>query len=236
MANIVGMLFAIAVSIAIVMFSARIDLGVYFRWMSTPMILSIVFTAFSSPLAATISTILANAMFTSLEIIMVLYFIRLAHKTNRPSSFFIGIGACATYTGLLIGYLLGAEWATLSAQGALGIQSYCLILIGVFSIAMLLVPRNDSAWSGGGAQLESKQAADEPQKTFEALCDAVALKHALSKRETDVFKLLAQGRSQPYIRDALFLSKNTVSTHIRHIYRKLDIHSKEELIDLVEKI
>ena len=50
-----------------------------------------------------------------------------------------------------------------------------------------------------------------------------------------MFRLLAQGRSQPYIRETLFLSKNTVSTHIRHIYRKLDIHSKEELIDLLQK-
>ena len=46
--------------------------------------------------------------------------------------------------------------------------------------------------------------------------------------------MLAQGRSQPYIRDALVLSKNTVSTHARHIYSKLEVHSKQELLDLVE--
>lgn len=45
--------------------------------------------------------------------------------------------------------------------------------------------------------------------------------------------LLAQGRSRPYIREKLFISKNTVATHIRHIYGKMDIHSREELIDLV---
>ena len=35
-----------------------------------------------------------------------------------------------------------------------------------------------------------------------------------------------------YIEKQLFISKNTVATHIRHIYGKLGIHSKEELIDL----
>ena len=45
---------------------------------------------------------------------------------------------------------------------------------------------------------------------------------------------LARGRSQTYIREALFLSKNTVATHVRRIYTKLDVHSKQELIDLVE--
>ena len=51
-------------------------------------------------------------------------------------------------------------------------------------------------------------------------------------RETEIAFLLARGYSRPYIREKLFISKNTVATHIRHIYGKLGIHSKEELIDL----
>ncbi|WP_139651931.1 helix-turn-helix transcriptional regulator [Raoultibacter phocaeensis] len=234
--NIIGILFAIAVSLAIVSFSSRIDLDAYFRWMSTPLILSVVLTAFPDPIAATAASILANAMFTSLEIIMILYFIRLARKVHRPVSLFIGIGACATYSGLLIGYLLGSEWAALAADSAMSVQLFCLVLIGVFAFAMLLVPRNDPAWSGAlPPSPADKSVPSNPQKSFDTICDELAVHYALSKRETDVFKLLAQGRSQPYIREALFLSKNTVSTHIRHIYRKLDIHSKEELIDMLDR-
>lgn len=44
----------------------------------------------------------------------------------------------------------------------------------------------------------------------------------------------AIGRSQPYIREELMLSKNTVSSHVQHIYVKLGVHSKQELIDAVE--
>ena len=47
-------------------------------------------------------------------------------------------------------------------------------------------------------------------------------------------ELVARGRSQAYIRDALFLSKNSVATYVRRLYAKLDVHSKQELIDLVE--
>ncbi|MEG0503556.1 MAG: LuxR family transcriptional regulator [Raoultibacter sp.] len=237
-ATVIGMLF--------VLFSARIDLEVYFRWMSAPLILSVVFAAFPNSLSLTISAVLANAMFTSLEIIMILYFIRLAHKTKRPASFFIGIGVCATYTGLLIGYLLGIEGASLIAAGQLNAQTICLVLVGVFAVAMLLVPRKDSAWTGGHspALASTASTADSavdaepsisPPITFDMICDNVAQRHKLSARETEVFKLMAQGRSQPYIREVLYLSKNTVSTHIKHIYRKLDIHSKEELIDMVTK-
>ena len=62
----------------------------------------------------------------------------------------------------------------------------------------------------------------------------MASAHGLSRREREVFALLARGRSRPYIRDTLVLSKNTVATHVKHIYQKLDVHSQQELLDLVQ--
>ena len=68
-----------------------------------------------------------------------------------------------------------------------------------------------------------------------ALCHAeIAKSHSLSARETDVFMLLAQGRSRPYICEALYLSDGTVKTHISHIYRKFDVHGRQELLDAVQ--
>lgn len=56
----------------------------------------------------------------------------------------------------------------------------------------------------------------------------------LSERETEVALLIAQGRSKAYIADALCLSENTVRTHAKNVYAKLDVHSKQELIDLLQ--
>ena len=56
----------------------------------------------------------------------------------------------------------------------------------------------------------------------------------LSRRETDVFALLAQGRSIPYIAETLVISENTVRSHAQRIYAKLDVHSKQQLLDLVQ--
>lgn len=47
-------------------------------------------------------------------------------------------------------------------------------------------------------------------------------------------RIPCRGRSEPYIRDALVLSRNTVSSHVRHIYRKIDVRSKQEFIEMVE--
>lgn len=62
----------------------------------------------------------------------------------------------------------------------------------------------------------------------------IAQTHCLSARETDVFMLLAQGRSRPYICEVLYLSDGTVKTHVSHIYRKFDVHSRQELLDAVQ--
>lgn len=58
--------------------------------------------------------------------------------------------------------------------------------------------------------------------------------HGLTKREAEVLILLAKGRDLPYISEELFISKNTVRTHMKGIYRKLGIHSKQELLDLFD--
>lgn len=59
--------------------------------------------------------------------------------------------------------------------------------------------------------------------------------YRLTNRETDVLRLLARGRTSPFIQEELVLSRNTVKTHVRHIYTKLDVHSQQELISRVEQ-
>ena len=70
---------------------------------------------------------------------------------------------------------------------------------------------------------------------FETACATVAEKHRLTARETEAFELLARGRTSPVIQEKLVLSHNTVKTHVRHIYAKLDVHSQQELISMVEE-
>lgn len=75
------------------------------------------------------------------------------------------------------------------------------------------------------------EAAGDP----DASLAAIAADHGLSPRETEIFELLAKGRSIPYIADELVLANSTVTTHVRGLYRKLDVHNRQELLDLVEE-
>ena len=63
---------------------------------------------------------------------------------------------------------------------------------------------------------------------------AFATRHGLTPREADVCAYLVRGRSLPFIAERLYVTAGTVKTHVMHIYRKADVTSKQELIDLYE--
>ena len=52
----------------------------------------------------------------------------------------------------------------------------------------------------------------------------------LSEREKEILDLLVKGKSYKAIASACFISIDTVSTHVRHIYEKLHVHSKSEAV------
>ena len=57
----------------------------------------------------------------------------------------------------------------------------------------------------------------------------------LSQRETEIFSLLLDGKKRKEIEETCDLAQGTVKTHISSIYRKLDVHSKGEMIALFNK-
>jgi len=57
-----------------------------------------------------------------------------------------------------------------------------------------------------------------------------ATRSVLSDRETEVLNLLSTGKSYKSIGEALFISRNTIKFHIKNIYGKLQVNSKEDAI------
>jgi DNA-binding NarL/FixJ family response regulator len=57
----------------------------------------------------------------------------------------------------------------------------------------------------------------------------------LSEREMDVLRQLVEGLSYKQIADKLCVSIDTVRTHLRHVYRKMQVHSAGEAISRATK-
>lgn len=64
-------------------------------------------------------------------------------------------------------------------------------------------------------------------------CDLIGKKYYLSQRETEIMHLFARGNTMAAIAKELFISENTVKTHMRRLYAKLGIHKKQQLFSMV---
>ena len=142
----------------------------------------------------------------------------------------IGIGALVSQAigSITAGDVDGILWA--SAFITFGFMFYNFVVLKKFSF--------ESAIQGIGpvapAAIEPIGDAAGDMPSLEDNCRTVAERFGLTNRESEVLELLARGRTSPVIQEKLFLSHNTVKTHVRHIYTKMGIHSQQELIDIVE--
>lgn len=74
----------------------------------------------------------------------------------------------------------------------------------------------------------------EAPGAFGQAIERLAAESGLSKREAEVFRLIAMGYNPQTISAKLCISWNTVRGHARNIYAKLGVHSHQELIVLVD--
>ncbi len=83
--------------------------------------------------------------------------------------------------------------------------------------------------------MDASEPSEPKQKgSFYRRCEEIADQYLLSRRETEVLFLLAKGHKAGFIEDKLCVSRSTAKTHINHIYKKMDIHTQQELLNMVE--
>ncbi len=94
---------------------------------------------------------------------------------------------------------------------------------------------------GADAESEPSRCGDAPGATpavegaLGTGVDAVAARFDLTRREREILGYLARGRSARFIAEELVISENTVWAHIKRVYAKTGVHSKQELMSVVEK-
>ena len=149
----------------------------------------------------------------------------------KPAWIF-GMGLAANVAGVLSGGILGNA---LAASGHPD-RNTAAIALAVICVTLIVLP---SLYRHLSVLLEDH--------AFHALLSAAppggqgrftgylaGLKN-LSERERQVALLLLQGKTYKKIAGELYISENTIKTHVRNIYSKLDVQSRGELIDQVSR-
>lgn len=84
------------------------------------------------------------------------------------------------------------------------------------------------------SELDEKTPEPAAAPSLTQACAQAAKLFRLSPREEEILHYLARGRNARYIAEDLMISEHTANSHISRIYRKMNVHSRQDLIDLIE--
>lgn len=151
-------------------------------------------------------------------------------KANGYQPVFVyGVLGGACYLSVPLGDFLGAGVRLLGEYGFVQILTISFVCLYILSMTSLALHKRNAK------RLEEDAAREkEGRDRFAEVCAELDARYGLTPREAEIMRLIAKGRDLPTISESLFISKSTVQTHSKSLYRKLGIHSKQELIDLVE--
>ena len=156
----------------------------------------------------------------------------LASRGGVPTGWVVGWGLLCIQLGQFVGSVAAALALTV-VHGDLGLAMLSAGIVFVILIIALFAMGSGSANTGWGfvKPMEEADATSDLEKAGTRLARSCRL----SPREIEVFFLLAKGRNRAYIREELVIGDETVKSHVKSIYRKTDVHSQQELIDLLER-
>lgn len=222
-------LLGIVLAVAFVTYSVRIDFAATYRWLLPLTVFAIACSSLLSSVGDTLSLMAQSMINVAIETIVFIFFLDFARRNSLSAACCIGLMWGCCQVGILAGNLTGSWLLNASAQSEGLLLAAVPWLALVLTVGAAIVPSS-------AVRLNAAPGASEPEGAdAEDGFAAFAARYGLTEREREICAMLVKGRSLPYIRDQLFLSKNTVATHAKHIYKKVDVHSKQELMDAYER-
>lgn len=196
-----------------------------------------------------------QAGYGAMSIMVVMLVCTVSYGSNTSGYWLFGMLAGTQFLSTSVGSLAGTHVVAVAGEG--GYIALCIaavVAVVLTGFAMMAEKDVFSLWGvglGKGVQmLGSSQreaggssgkevdggkdrGAFETSGSIAIRINSLAASHGLTEREVEVVFLAVQGKTNSQIGQDMFISLGTVKAHMSHIYRKLDVHSRKELMALV---
>ena len=184
--------------------------------------------AYQSALALGLHTMGFMYFYGLLWVFCVIY----AHQRRDPMRVFVA-GFFANQLGQVAGAWAASGlqlfWGTGSFMAtASNAMIYVLLFVVITLMAKLSVAQPRLA---GAAKASTPSLAREEGMAL--ACGRAVTRFGLTPREAEILPALVRGYDRGYIAEMLVVSPETVKSHTRHIYEKLDVHTRVELFNAV---
>lgn len=213
-------------------------------------VLFVVLFAFASPQSfAPFVTALYSALLVYFMALVSLWGIDGRHAFISCAAIFLVVfGFAAGITSSIIpAILVYLQLTPADFLGPVGTAAGLAISLGMCVVLFVMTVVNrrlfmDRLDQGGGAKHE--EAVTEPDPSFELssderheyAMDMIAARYALTERERETASLMARGYTAKHVAEDLTVAVSTVKGYSKSIYRKMGIHRKDELIEIVKEI
>ncbi len=226
---------ALLVAGAIAVFPRAVPFGaLYSRWLpmvaAVALVLPVLGSSFLMPAILAFSS---NLGYAATEIFIMVMIGSIVYNYGANALWLFGIERAVRALAMLLGRAVYG--LHLVPDAVLAAMVVIAVLVATYLI--LTEGRVSSDWGVTARLQRAERTAGEEDALRRARlverCREVGQAHRLSQREEEVLLLLAERKTISQIEHELYIANGTAKAHIRHVYAKLGIHSREELFELV---
>jgi DNA-binding CsgD family transcriptional regulator len=172
--------------------------------------------------------LLAVAISSMFEILLTMYMGVLTQRGYVPPATAFGLSGSAIRLGICAGNGTALAYVWMPGWRELLVRPTFVLLVAVVAGLLITMVRQEYA-------IEELTRSPQAESEFETIVSSVAEEFHLSEREREIMALVSQGYTASVVAEKLVISPYTVNTHIQHIYGKLGIHKRSELIGYLRR-
>lgn len=214
----------------------RFDFGIVYRLALPLMVGAFILLPTFGLIGSAWSNFCVTAGYTAFSILIMLILSNICYRYGVSAIWLFGIERGIRAIFMMLGRGVSFLFGTVTIEGVEGgtIVAF-LTLFAVVAGTTILLSERELASKWGAQFLSGGTDVEKIMKRQELAdrCDALAREHKLSAREQEVLLLLAQHKPVATIERELIIANGTVKAHIRHVYQKLGVHSRDELFALL---
>ncbi len=175
-----------------------------------------------------VAFLLALAVSSLFEILLTMYMGVLTQRGYAPPATAYSLSGSAIRLGICVGNGLALVYERVPGWHAALVRPTFVLLVVLMAFLLITMVRQEY-------KIEELTRSPQTESELVAIINAVAEEFHLSDREREIMALIGQGYSAAAVAERLYISPYTVNTHVQHIYGKLGIHKRSELITYLHR-
>lgn len=185
----------------------------------------------SSTAGSMAASLCTNAGFALFNVFLIVALCNVSYRYGVNSMVLFGFAKAAECLAYFAGSWLTGLSLAFGGDGFALLVMALAVLLGLGFAALARGRGRDPSW---GVGFDPTAAQATPGPTVEQRCAAISREAGLTRREEEVLGLLARDMPASEIERALCVTNATVKTHTQAVYRKLGVHSRREIVELVQ--